>query len=113
MSQYVLATKRLRWSSFYLKYFNVQIHIKSLLFLYLLLALLFIHLLTIQSAHIMEPLVLGTEGVGVKDIDRNSLRCSAEMNLTSIHEDAGSIPASISGLKIQHWCRWVKDSALV
>ena len=39
----------------------------------------------------------------------SSRRGSVQTNLTSIHEDAGSNPASLSGLRIQHccelWCR--------
>ena len=38
------------------------------------------------------------------------------MNLTSIHEDAGSVPALLSGLWIQHccelWCRPVATALI-
>ena len=45
---------------------------------------------------------------------------ASEMNLTSIHEDAASIPASLGGLSIQRchelWCRlqmWLRCDPLV
>jgi len=48
--------------------------------------------------------------LSLKTKQNRSSHCgSVEMNLTSIHEDAGLIPALLSGLRIQGccklWCR--------
>ena len=50
-----------------------------------------------------------TVGINIKKVSRSSYRGSVETNLTSIHEDAGSIPGLAQWLRIQHccelWCR--------